>query len=229
MTFSAERSAPSSAFPLHTLICLLHCLHLQYCTTTHMHAHFGTQSQRPIFYLPFQLLKGNMMRLIDHRVVNHSKFVAAFSYISLCPHCGLCPEYVLQLLFTSFCCFHLQNSNHSFFTFLVTFKQQRVTVSAHGLLKKTQTCKELDCEETKETRAQVARHYPKTTNGALNATSSCVVNQQFGQTQFQVGTIAQLQMEIVNRLYKVVTIGQIVHCQQSLPTHCLYSSKTTPK
>lgn len=122
MTFSAERSAPSSAFPLHTLICLLHCLHLQYCTTTHMHAHFGTQSQRPIFYLPFLLLKGNMMRLIDHRVVNHSKFVAAFSYISLCPHCGLYPEYVLQLLFTSSCCFHLQDSNHSFFHFSCYFQ-----------------------------------------------------------------------------------------------------------
>lgn len=41
------------------------------------------------------------MRLIDHHVVNHSKFVVVFSYISLCPPGGLQPEEVLQLLFSS--------------------------------------------------------------------------------------------------------------------------------
>lgn len=57
-------------------------------------------------HLPFLLLKGNMMRLIDHHVVNHSKFVVAFSYISLCPHCVLQSEHILQLLSSSCSCFY---------------------------------------------------------------------------------------------------------------------------
>ena len=36
----------------------------------------------------------------------------------------------------------------------------------------------------------------------------------------------QLPMEMFNRLYKAVTIGEIVNRQQRLPTHGIYSSET---
>lgn len=89
--------------PLPVLLSLFmhsYSFHLQQFSATHMHTHKCStlHLKHPIFHLPFLLLKGNMMRLIDHYVVNHSKFVVAFSCISLCPHYGLC---VLQLLFSS--------------------------------------------------------------------------------------------------------------------------------
>ena len=62
------------------------------CSSVKPHTHKNTHTwnptlnlKQPVSRLPFLLLKGNMMRLIDHHVVNHSKFVVVFSYISLCP------------------------------------------------------------------------------------------------------------------------------------------------
>lgn len=67
-----------SPLPLLTLALVLSRHHLQHRSSRHTstHAHMQPYTQ---CYVPCMPLKGNMMRLIDRRVVSSSRFVVAFS------------------------------------------------------------------------------------------------------------------------------------------------------
>lgn len=79
-TFSDERSAPCFLFIHLNSFCAAFIYSIAQ-PSTHTHTDTLTLHQS-ISHVTFVLLKGNMMRPIDHHVVNHSRFAAAVSCIS---------------------------------------------------------------------------------------------------------------------------------------------------
>jgi len=145
--------------------------------------------KQPISYLPFMLLKGNMMRLIDHHVVNHSKFVVAFfciSVSSLWTPPWTSSSITLQFLLLLSHPIHiplLASFPVIFMPFLFSLFYDIAAINNRRKYNCVNSGKER-WQTKDQNRANQSNFIP------------CVVNRLLSWTFFQLGTMSQLQMEI---------------------------------